>query len=424
MNVWERKKLSFGIVSTRICGMDGVSLETMKWAEVLESKGSSVYFLAGEIDTPRELSMTEPLLSFHNERIIKIQNALFETDSRDKALSREIDLCKLEIKEILYKFYQKFNFDILIVENALAIPVNIPLGLALTEFITEANVHTIAHHHDFYWERNRFLNFRANDYLRSSFPPVHPLINHVVINSQAGQDLARNTGESWTLIPNVIDFKVFPKGLDDYNNDFRESIGISENDLLILHPTRIISRKAIETSIEIVKRLSSYNAVLVITHAAGDEGLSYLTRIKEYAELLKIRMKIVSDRVCIERALDDRGRKVYSFWDAYYNADLITYPSLYEGYGNAFIEAVYARKPIVINKYKIFNLDIMPKNFDLITFNRYITSDTIRQIETLMENEERREEMAEKNYMLGWRYLSYEMLEEKLEQILISIYGS
>jgi hypothetical protein len=32
--------------------------------------------------------------------------------------------------------------------------------------------------------------------------------------------------------------------------------------------------------------------------------------------------------------------------------------------------------------------------------------------------------MAETNYMLGWRYLSYEMLEEKFEALLSNIYGS
>ena len=42
----------------------------------------------------------------------------------------------------------------------------------------------------------------------------------------------------------------------------------------------------------------------------------------------------------------------------------------------------------------------------------------------LLDNPERMARMVEKNYMLGWRYLSYEMLEEKLEQLLINIYGA
>ena len=69
-----------------------------------------------------------------------------------------------------FGYYDKYQFDILVVQNALAIPVNIPLGLALTEFIIESGIPTIAHHHDFYWERQRFHSFAAMDYLKAAFP--------------------------------------------------------------------------------------------------------------------------------------------------------------------------------------------------------------------------------------------------------------
>ena len=37
MSIWNRKKLSFGFVSTRFAGTDGVSLETNKWVDVPNS---------------------------------------------------------------------------------------------------------------------------------------------------------------------------------------------------------------------------------------------------------------------------------------------------------------------------------------------------------------------------------------------------
>ena len=52
--------------------------------------------------------------------------------------------------------------------------------------------------------------------------------------------------------------------------------------------------------------------------------------------------------------------------DVYRHADLVTYPSLYEGFGNAFLEAVYFRKPIVVKRYSIFITDIEPKGFQII----------------------------------------------------------
>ena len=109
-------------------------------------------------------------------------------------------------QEEIRAFVKQFDIDLLIVENALAIPMNIPLGLALTEFIAETGFPVIAHHHDFYWERQRFLVNCVGDYLRMAFPPDLPSIRHVVINSLAASELSLRTGISATVIPNVMDF--------------------------------------------------------------------------------------------------------------------------------------------------------------------------------------------------------------------------
>ncbi|MCK4468835.1 MAG: glycosyltransferase, partial [Desulfobacterales bacterium] len=150
----------------------------------------------------------------------------------------------------------------------------------------------------------------------------------------------------------------------------------------------------------------------------------YLMRIEEFVKLINVDLKIISDRIGLKRGFDENGRKIYKLWDVYQHADFITYPSVYEGYGNAFVESIYFRKPIVINRYPIFIADIEPKGFDVISFDNYITKDTIDKIKNLIKNPDRIAQMAENNYMLGWRYLSYEMLEEKIEQLLINYYGS
>jgi glycosyltransferase involved in cell wall biosynthesis len=311
-----------------------------------------------------------------------------------------------------------------VVQNALAIPVNIPLGLAITEYIVETGIPTIAHHHDFFWERERFNSPVAHDYLRAAFPPVHPSIQHVVINSLAGQAMGQFTGASWTLVPNILDFKMLPPEMDDYNRRFRKDIGLDEDSLIVLQPTRIVSRKGIEMAAELVKRLGNDRASLVITHEAGDEGQEYLMRIEEFAGFIEVDLRLVADRISTSRGTGADGQRIYTLWDAYLNADIVVYPSLYEGYGNAFVETIYCKKPIVINRYAIFVADIESKGFDVISFDGYITGDTIKRVQQLLGNPDQLSEMVETNYMLGWRYLSYEMLEEKLEQLLINIYGS
>ena len=424
MNIWERKKPSFGFISTRFAGLDGVSLETKKWVDVFTSKGSPVYYMAGELDTDPTISYLAPKAYFLHKDIKEVQDSIFVEKRRTPEISRKIQQLKEELKAEIEEFYSRFGFEILVVQNALAIPVNIPLGLAITEFIMESEIPTIAHHHDFSWERERFNSPVATDYLRAAFPPVHPSIQHVVINSLAGYDMGSFTGASWTLIPNILDFKTLPPEMDDYNSDFRKEIGLDKDSLLVLQPTRVVSRKGIETAAELVKRLDYPKSSLVITHEAGDEGQEYLIRIEEFASFIDVDLKMISDRIGLERGTDENGKKIYTLWDAYLNADLVVYPSLYEGYGNAFVEAVYCRKSIVVNRYSIYVADIETKGFDVIAFDGYLTDDTVQKVKNLLKNPEQIAQSVEKNYMLGWRYLSYEMLEEKIEQLLINFYGT
>ena len=424
MTIWNRKKLSFGFVSTRFAGTDGVSLETDKWVDVLKSKDCSVYYMAGKLDTDPDISHLAPKAFFQHEDILEIQHALFDEKRRTREISRRVDELKDHLKAEIEVFYKRFNFKILVVQNILALPVNIPLSLALAEFIIENEIPTIAHHHDFYWERQRYYSFAAMDYLRWAFPPLYPTVQHVVINSLAGQELGRRTGEPWVLVPNVLDFKTLPAEIDEYTQDLRADIGLEEDSTLILQPTRIVPRKGIEAAIELVKRVDLPKSSLIISHEAGDEGFAYQQRIEEYAKFLNVDLRIIADRVGDHRGTDNEGRKIYSLWDIYPHADLVTYPSIYEGFGNAFVEAIYFKKPIVVNEYSIFEADIEPKGFDVIAFSGFLTDETVARVRRVLDDPDRLADMVETNYMLGWRYLSYEALEEKIEQLLVNYYGS
>ena len=424
MTVWTRKKLSFGFISTRFAGTDGVSLETQKWVEVLKSKGCRVYYMAGELDTDPTISHLAPKAFFKHQEILEVQHALFVQKRRSRECTKKILTLKEELRDEIDRFYDKFQFDILVVQNALAIPVNIPLGLALTDFIIESGIPTIAHHHDFYWERQRFHSFAAMDYLKAAFPPDQPNIQHVVINSLAGMELARRTGASWTLVPNIMDFKTLPQEIDDFNQNLRSDIGLDDDCLFILQPTRLVSRKGIESSIELISRLERENCALVIPHEAGDEGLTYRTRVEDYAHFMGVNLRLIDDRIAKERKIADDGLKKYTLWDVYPHADLVSYPSIYEGYGNAFVEAIYFRKPVLVNRYQIYEADIEPKGFQAVTFDGYITADTVQRVKEMIDDSQGLAEMAEANYLLGWRYLSYELLEEKFEAMLSNIYGA
>jgi len=53
-------KLNIGFISTRFAGNEGVSLETEKWAEVLDEIGHHCFYFAGECDRNPEMSMIVP----------------------------------------------------------------------------------------------------------------------------------------------------------------------------------------------------------------------------------------------------------------------------------------------------------------------------------------------------------------------------
>lgn len=412
-----------GIVSTRLAGTDGVSLETAKWVQVLTSLGYECFFFTGESDWPEEQTYLLPEAHFTQPEVSKLNHDLFDDYQRFKSTSSEISRLKEHIKGHLHKFIIKFAPDVLIAENILSIPMNIPLGLALTETIVETDIPTIAHHHDFSWERERYSISGAEDYLRAAFPPTLRQIRHVVINSFAQKQLALRTGLSSTLIPNVMEFRKTPPEIDVYSRDLREQLGIQENEHILLQPTRIVPRKRIELSLELARRIDR-NCVVLISHKSGDEGKNYKAYLREYANILGVKVIFGADRFDYVRGETSDGKKIYSLEDAYLHADLVTYPSRVEGFGNAFLETVYYRRPIVMSTYEIFKTDIQPKGFKIIGFGDYIDNGCINASRQILNDPAMASEMVETNFDIGKRNYSFQTLEFNLAPLLADCLGN
>jgi len=406
-----------GFVSTRFAGTDGVSLETEKWATVFQREGFSCFYFAGELDRPPACSYLAEEAHFTHPDIKYIYNNCFGVHKRERHITQKIMGIKRKLKDDLYKFIKKFSIELLVPENSLTIPLNIPLGLAITEVISETGIPTIAHHHDFFWERQQFLTNAVWEYLNMAFPPHLPSIQHVTINSSGDNQLSLRTGISATIIPNVMDFENPPPPLNGYAKDVRQSLGVADDELLILQPTRVVKRKGIEHAIELVNRLG-VKAKLIISHASGDEGYDYEQRVREYSKLMNVNTVFVSDIINEHRGLTKTGEKIYTLNDIYPHADLVTYPSTFEGFGNAFLEAVYFRKPIVVNKYSIYSFDIEPKGFDTIEIDGFVTEDAVHKAREVLENPELRQKMVETNYEIATRCYSYSVLQQKLKNLI------
>jgi glycosyltransferase involved in cell wall biosynthesis len=357
---------------------------------------------------------------FAHPQIQEIQDRCFGTTVRDEKLSGEIQAVRFKLKTALYDFIRAFKIDLLITENALTIPMNIPLGLALTELIAETGIPVIAHHHDFAWERQRFSVSCVEDYLSMSFPPRLHSINHVVINSEARQQLSFRCGLSSIIIPNVLDYDTVPPPMDDYAEGLRSDMGIQKDEALLLQPTRIVARKGIEHSIELASRLKDKKAKLLISHQERDEGSDYYQRTMDYAALMDVDVIIQPDIIGSERGVTETGKKKYTLSDCYLNADFVTYPSSYEGFGNAFLEAIWFKRPILVNRYSIFQEDIEPLDFDVVIMENYVTNNTVDTVRCLLENPQTVEMLAERNFELAHKYFSFNLLEQRLRQVLMN----
>lgn len=412
-----------GFVSTRFAGTDGVSLESAKWARVLWDHRHVSYWYSGLSDRETEVSMVVPHAYFGHPDIEWINRHSFGTRTRTPDVTQRIYALADYLKGTLYEFTRRFDIDILIVENALCIPMNLPLGVALTHFIAETGFPTIAHHHDFYWERDRFSVSSVTDILWMAFPPALPAIQNVTINSFAQEDLSHRRGVSSILVPNVLDFETPPPEPDDYARQFRADIGLEKDDILFLQPTRVVPRKGIEHAISLVAALRNDRCKLVISHASGDEGSEYLTMLHEMAEHQGVDLRLVDHRIGESRSVDEEGHRIYTLADAYSQADFITYPSLYEGFGNALLEAFYYRRPVLVNRYSIYVADIEPKGAKVITMDGYITRDVVAKVEKIIADPAYYQAMVDYNYELGKAFFSYSVLRRKLRALVTNFTG-
>lgn len=414
---------NIGFVSTRFAGTDGVTLEASKWAEVFEQIGHRCFWFAGKLDRQSESSYLVPEAHFQHEKNQWINEQVLNKKQRTPLATKAIHRQRSLLKHHLRSFIDAFDIDILIAENVLSIPMHIPLGLALTETIAETQLPTIAHNHDFYWERIRFSVNAVSDYIRMAFPPKMSNIQHVVINSEAQEQLAHRTGISSIIIPNVLDFENPPVTDSDATRIFRKSIGLQLEERMILQPTRIVQRKGIEHAIELLKELKDPQNRLVVSHEAGDEGFEYAKWIADYACEHCVDLHMIKTQIADPLAKNGNGDTKYSLWDIYPHADFITYPSLYEGFGNAFLEAIYFRKPMLINRYATFIRDIEPLGFDLVSMDGFLTKKTVEDVSEILESPARKERMVARNYEVASRYFSYAVLRNQINGVMTHFLG-
>ena len=424
---------------------DGVSLEMEKITKVLTQLGHEVFLCVGD---PGFLKTSNvyvlPDLDFRSPLIRTLRKELFEdkVPCVEEGIKHQIEELAHRVEEGVRSFIRANSIDILIVHNLFSLPLNPPASIGVWECIKNEHVPAIGWHHDFFWEKEGYTPSCpwVMDLLARFFPPRSPKLLHVVINSLTQKRLARE-GIFATVIPNVFDFD---QPIPSRNAQVAETLGISLSEVIFLQATRIVPRKGIEIAVELLYVLSSpkyKRALQKFVRSRGGLGpvfpvllLPNLVDDVSYCEALRRRIE--------QRGIDARflqeevGQKV-SFWEVYGCADFVTYPSLQEGWGNQFLEAVWAKKPIAVFEYPVFRADIAPIGFRYISLGHTYSRDAeglakvpqeilrraAEEVATLLMSPLQYKTFVDHNYNLAKNRLSLNTLEVHLEQLLATAHA-
>ncbi len=391
--------MRIGIIIGRIGGVDGVALEAEKWIDVLRQMGHEIYIISGQYQERPINPVYEtlvPEMSFHSpESYWSQKKAFFFPDTDPRELIDHINLYSKVIYKKIMEWVNENKIALLISENASALPAHLEMGIAIRNVIRKTGLPAITHDHDFSWERGeRYFSphEQINRFVEDVFPLRLPNNVHAVINSHAKNSLRDRFGRTAIVVPNVMDFdKPFGR-VTEKNRCLHQYLGYDcEKDILLFQITRIVKRKGIETAIRLLHHLRDKHIKLVITgSAADDEGNVYYNQLIELIHQYKLgdRVRFASHLFHNKGLSGNNGEARFSLSDAYARATACTYFSTYEGFGNAFVEAVLARRPIFVNNYKpVFWPDIGSKGFKTVMLeDSELTHEKVREMKEIIFN--------------------------------------
>jgi len=291
------------MLSYRLGGADGVAVEARKWEWALHELGFRVRRIAGEFDDGLRPDDTWlPFLAI------------------DPAEGSEPDPGALAASLA--------GADLVVVENLCSLPINPDASVLAAEVLASHVGPVTFHHHDLPWQR-------AGLFAPPDIPPRRPGSLHVTVNDYSRAQL-ENRGFSAVTIRNSFD-------LDPVRGDrdaTRAQFGFADDDIVLLQPARAIPRKNVPAAVAFATELAELetrNVRLWITGPAEDGYDIVFARILEDATI----------PVTVGRAASSS--------DAYAAADLVVYPSTWEGFGNPVIESIAHRRPIAVGSYPVLD---------------------------------------------------------------------
>jgi mannosylglucosylglycerate synthase len=312
------------LVSFRLGGPDGVSVQAATWGRALEHLGYQLRRVAGELaDGPRPGDVIVPGLA------VAAEAAPGPAGQRPAApQGPDAD----ELRAALA------GSAVVVVENVLSLPLHLEAARVLTGVLSTlpAETRVLLHHHDFAWQRPETQSI-------TELPPPLPRVVHVTINDFSRRELADRGIEAVT-VRNAFDLEAGPGRRDET----RAALGLGADDLLVLQPTRAIARKNIPAALRLAEGLVARLARPVHFWLPGPAEDGYAATL---AEVLAATTVSVIRETPGSLRLGPRGEPG-EMGDAYAACDLVTFPSTGgEGFGQPVIESVWADRPLAVLSY-------------------------------------------------------------------------
>jgi glycosyltransferase involved in cell wall biosynthesis len=291
------------LVSYRLGGTDGVSVEAEKWEWALRVLGFTTRRIAGHIcDEPRPDDVVLPGIAI---------------DAPDGAADPGRLATSLG------------DANLVVAENICSLPINVHAAITASDALAHHRGRVAFHHHDLPWQRAELASVRG-------FPPDLPGALHVVVNDRSRSELAAR-GITAHTIHNTFDFDAPPGDREPT----RAELGVADDDLVVLQPTRAIPRKNVPAGVRFAEALTALvpeRSVVYWLTGPAEDG---------YDRALARTMATTPLRVVHGRAARPA--------DAYAAADVVVFPSTWEGFGNPVIESVVARRPLAVHRYPVLD---------------------------------------------------------------------
>lgn len=302
----------------------------------------------------------------------------------------------------LYRLFKREKFDI--VHSHDFFPATIA---RLAAVLADTSIIIITYHNLFFWLKtyhhfiNKILAYKTEKIIAVSNAVKKFSIRHDKIPEK-----------KFEVIYNGVDFSSFSQG-NDYCKIYEKEFGFTKDDFVIGTIGTFSFRKGQKYLLEAFAIISRKYKNIKLIFVGGDENEPAIK--KELDEI--IRINDLKNKIIFTGSRIDINKLIFIF-------DLFISPSIVEGFGYTVVEAMAAKRPIIVSNIQTYKEITKDGSFGLL-FESKNSGDLVEKIEYAISNidqlkakAEEAFEYAKENFELKNIQLKYKEFFERISQLI------